>query len=322
MLIACGYSCGSSGADGDFGNATLTALKTFQKAQNLTADGLYGTKSKSALKALYKNKNTAVVKSKTSTASKTFLQSVKNVAATAKKNNWTYGNSLVNPPCSDKIISCDRLIARALYDLGYTDQPKGGITCGHIPTYLPKWGWTKVTDKKSIKPGAVVAVGSGSNINHVFVVESYDANTDKCNKYDTGSNDRIKKGAYSTNVKLVEWSDKKFIAAWNVPSTLKNKTANNSTTVYNGIDYSPVYNYSYYKQKYSDLQKAFKNDKTAYFKHFCTYGMKEGRQAIATFNVQKYRSYYADLRKAFGNDLPAYYKHYIQYGKKEGRKTT
>lgn len=95
-----------------------------------------------------------------------------------------------------------------------------------------------------------------------------------------------------------------------------------SGTKYNGVDYSPVYNYSYYKKKYADLQKAFGNDKDAYFRHFCQYGMKEGRKATSSFDVQKYKSKYADLRKAFGENLPEYYKHYCIYGKKEGRKAT
>ena len=95
-----------------------------------------------------------------------------------------------------------------------------------------------------------------------------------------------------------------------------------SGTTYNGVDYSPVYNYSYYKKKYADLQKAFGNDKDAYFRHFCQYGMKEGRKAASSFDVQKYKAKYADLRKAFGDNLPEYYKHYCIYGKKEGRKAT
>ena len=49
MLIAIGYSCGNSGADGDFGNNTLNALLSFQKDHNLDADGIYGKKSKAAL---------------------------------------------------------------------------------------------------------------------------------------------------------------------------------------------------------------------------------------------------------------------------------
>ena len=40
MLIVCGYSCGSTGADGDFGANTLAALQSFQKAAGLTVDGV------------------------------------------------------------------------------------------------------------------------------------------------------------------------------------------------------------------------------------------------------------------------------------------
>lgn len=40
LLIANGYSCGSSGADGDFGSGTLSALKSFQTKKNLKVDGI------------------------------------------------------------------------------------------------------------------------------------------------------------------------------------------------------------------------------------------------------------------------------------------
>lgn len=53
MLIACGYTCGSFGADGDFGSGTLAALKAFQKDVNLDVDGLYGSASKKALETEY-----------------------------------------------------------------------------------------------------------------------------------------------------------------------------------------------------------------------------------------------------------------------------
>ena len=41
-LIARGYSCGNSGADGAFGDGTRDAVKRFQKANGLKADGIIG----------------------------------------------------------------------------------------------------------------------------------------------------------------------------------------------------------------------------------------------------------------------------------------
>ena len=55
MLISCGYSCGSAGADGDFGSNTLAGLTAFQTAAGLTADGIYGAKTKAALEKAYAN---------------------------------------------------------------------------------------------------------------------------------------------------------------------------------------------------------------------------------------------------------------------------
>lgn len=42
LIIGAGYTCGSAGADGDFGSGTLYGLKLFQKAKRLTVDGICG----------------------------------------------------------------------------------------------------------------------------------------------------------------------------------------------------------------------------------------------------------------------------------------
>lgn len=75
MLIKCGYSCGTAGADGSFGAKTLKALKKFQKANGLIEDGIYGPKSKAKLTELY----TTATKPTISTTTKTIEQIVKEV---------------------------------------------------------------------------------------------------------------------------------------------------------------------------------------------------------------------------------------------------
>lgn len=55
-LIALGYSCGSAGTDGVFGNSTLKAVKAFQQDKGLEVDGIYGEQTAGALNIAYQSK--------------------------------------------------------------------------------------------------------------------------------------------------------------------------------------------------------------------------------------------------------------------------
>ena len=89
--------------------------------------------------------------------------------------------------------------------------------------------------------------------------------------------------------------------------------------LYNGVDYSLVFDPNYYANRYSDLKSVFGTDANKLFDHFCKSGMKEQRQAIDNFDVKKYMARYSDLANAFGTNYPLYYQHYCQTGIKEGR---
>lgn len=57
LLIAVGYSCGTSGADGVFGDDTEKAVKKFQKAKGLTQSGTYNSATEKALAKEYETKS-------------------------------------------------------------------------------------------------------------------------------------------------------------------------------------------------------------------------------------------------------------------------
>ena len=93
-----------------------------------------------------------------------------------------------------------------------------------------------------------------------------------------------------------------------------------TTTAPIGFDWSPVFDATYYANRYPDLRAAGLTTSAQLLNHFINNGMKEKRQANDVFNVDVYRNRYADLRLAFGEDYPAYYKHFCTNGKLEGRK--
>ena len=92
------------------------------------------------------------------------------------------------------------------------------------------------------------------------------------------------------------------------------------SNIYNGVDYSEVFDAEYYLNSYSDLKNAFGNNSAAALSHFVNNGMREGRVGRAEFNPWYYKSQYVDLQKAFGNDMTLYYIHFKNSGIVEGRR--
>ena len=185
-----------------------------------------------------------------------WMNAVENVCITAKMAHWLYGDSHTLPPCSDKptpFISCDRMIARAFWNLGLTDQPgKPGTTCGitvmNMEPYLLAHGFTKINSKKNLKKGDIVLMKKKQTATptaewHTFVLTAYDSKTGICSKFDEGSQARINAGGFFANVPLEEWASKEFYCGFRIPTAPDKKKeiyTRSFKAVYKGVKGSNV----------------------------------------------------------------------------------
>lgn len=160
-----------------------------------------------------------------------FLEAVEGAAQKAR--GWIYGDSSTLPPCeyetkhingrtvSGNFCSCDRLEARALWDLDakYRDQAPGGFTTFTIEKYLTSHGWYKNTNINKIKDGDIVLMGHNSYPDkanehwHVFTVKKFRSPSD-IDKYDAGNQDRMNIGCFFGHVPVNEWSDRFFYCSF------------------------------------------------------------------------------------------------------------
>ena len=285
---------------------------------------------------------------------KTLINACKAVYEMAHYGHYTYGDSKSRVPCADHVISCDRLIARALWNLGYQDQPSGGITVVNMETYLLKHGFYKVTNEADVKAGDIVLFRNANLVPnagwHTFIVTAVtkSGSVMTVNKYDMGSQQRIDSPQPFINVPLNQWRGTRwFYCAFRIG---KPTPAPDDQYAYNEDYYKMAWpdvvkaygkaslkkHYdlfgkkegraanciltpSYYKEHYKDLRAAFGENWVKYIDHFTAYGVKEGRRGSIVFDYNFYRNKYGDLVKAFGTDKKKYFKHFIDYGMKEGR---
>ena len=171
----------------------------------------------------------------TALTAETFLEAVADVCATSRHFGYKYGNSTTVPPCTWQskgaqgagvYISCDRMVAKALYNFGFTDQPPGGLTLGELGDWLEKYGWEKTegneSNNKCIVPGSIVLVkhsAAEASYTHCLVVKEFDHEKWTMTSYDQGEDAKI------TGDKVQPEKDREFgyyhgdYMVYSIPST-------------------------------------------------------------------------------------------------------
>lgn len=92
-----------------------------------------------------------------------------------------------------------------------------------------------------------------------------------------------------------------------------------SEMVRDGVDYSEIFDGTYYATKYPSVVSTYGNEPLKLLTYFLSIGVQSGQQASAHFSVMDYRNRYPDLQGAYGDNWLSYCKHYVLQGKKEGR---
>ena len=91
------------------------------------------------------------------------------------------------------------------------------------------------------------------------------------------------------------------------------------TAVYQGFDYTYVYDVSYAALQNYDIWLECGEDPYNMLEYFVTKGMAEGMRASDRFDWELYRDMNGDIAEAFGDDIKEYYRHYCANGFAEGR---
>lgn len=151
------------------------------------------------------------------------ISSAAAVCERARREHWVYGDSHSLPPCEDHVISCDRMIARALWNLSYTKQPVGGITVLNMEKYLLSWGFSKITDPNRLRAGDIVLMSQNGTSSptanwHTFLISRFGSVND-IDKYDCGSQQRVNSVQPFKVVPLNQWPGiKSFYCGFRCPS--------------------------------------------------------------------------------------------------------
>lgn len=232
---------------------------------------------------------------------------------------------------------CAREMAQGIFNyLGVVGNVAVPLT-SIVGTVDPDDGDKNNPPKQDSNPSTVVKAGQEFKLTKVPFYNSSTAKTKSSTKSGTfwvWSADVVNGRVRMTNAKsrvgisgmITGWVDESVLKnILNPPTTNNSNNTNPVVTVsggkyiYEGLDYSPIFDPVFYCNTHVDIKKYVGTDKKKLFEHFVKYGMKEGRRPCDSFDVNAYKNRYADLRAAFKNNLPDYYKHFLKYGIKEGR---
>ena len=113
---------------------------------------------------------------------------------------FEYGNAPINPAMNHdaRLVSCDRLVGWALYNMGYTDQPEFMGLCVEGPTlvnFCIRHGFEKVERVEDLEAGDIVFVRPNSMgyPRHTFIhAGTSDTDPAMHYRYDAGRVERIR----------------------------------------------------------------------------------------------------------------------------------
>lgn len=167
------------------------------------------------------------------------LHNAKKVADYINAKGYKYGHAQINPAidrgATEKIVSCDRFVAWALFDTGfsYNHLRKHGFTLygnENLEYYLKSMNFTRIDDEKDIRGGDVIFVGSSERLalpeewkpypDHTFLCAGA-AGEDKFYRYDAGSDKRIQ--SVQPTAEIIGYPNKAFRFAYRAPEEIINK---------------------------------------------------------------------------------------------------
>lgn len=203
---------------------------------------------------------------------------------------------------------CAVTVTAAFDACGYTKEfPARECSCPRMISLLQKYRIWVEDDGYIPKPGDIIFYdwqdsGSGDNMgtaDHVGIVENV-----------VGNDLYIIEGNYNNKVarRMIK-VNARYIRGYGIP---KYEDKEKYDFIYNGIDFSPVFNPEYYALNNPDVQNSpvFGKTPKTLFEHFIRYGISEGRKGCYNFDVDKYYANNPDLRYLM-------YEHYCRSGKDE-----